>query len=152
MLPLVLHVEDDALVREYVTILLSAEGYRVVSAASGYEMLEQVRAESLEPDILIVDYNLDADMSGTDVAESLGAVVGYVPPIVMLTADPINAEVPWIPSAPLWIVRKPCDPKVFLAGLIALVQFQRLTMAARGRGNDALISQIGDRAPISQVG
>jgi hypothetical protein len=55
----------------------------------------------------------------------------------MLTADPINAEVPWIPSAPLWMVKKPCDPKVLLAGLSALVQFQRLTMAARGRSNGA---------------
>jgi DNA-binding response OmpR family regulator len=152
MLPLVLHVEDDALVREYLTVLLCAEGYRIVSAASGDEMLEQVRGQSLQPDILIVDYNLGADMSGTDVAESLGSIVGYVPPIIMLTADPINAEVPWIPSAPLWLVRKPCDPNVLLAGLSALVQFQRLTMAARGRGDGASISQLGDGGPIAQVG
>jgi hypothetical protein len=32
MLPLVLHVEDDALVREYVTTLLCEDGYRIVSA------------------------------------------------------------------------------------------------------------------------
>jgi DNA-binding response OmpR family regulator len=130
--PLVLHVEDDEALRASLRLLLSGAGYRVVSAADGPAALALVRGEHLVPDVLIVDYHLTEDMSGTDVAEALAAALGHAPPTVMLTADAMNIEIPWISGAPFWLVPKPFDPRVLLAGLNALVRFHRDTRAAVG--------------------
>jgi hypothetical protein len=46
-------------------------------------------------------------------------------PIVILTGDPINAEVPWLKDSPVWLARKPMDPDKLIAGLAALVDFRR---------------------------
>jgi len=129
---LVLHVDDDPALRASLRLLLASAGYRVVSAADGVEALARVRRERLQPDVLIVDYHLTDEMSGTDAIEALAAALGHAPPTVMLTADPMNVEVPWISGAPFWLVAKPFDGRVLLAGLNALVRFNRDTRAAAG--------------------
>jgi CheY-like chemotaxis protein len=130
--PLVLHVEDDEATRASLRLLLGSAGFRVVSAADGPAALALVHGERLVPDVLIVDYHLSEEMSGTEVAEALAAALGHAPPTVMLTADAMNIEVPWIPGAPFWLVPKPFDARVLLAGLSALVRFHRDTRAAAG--------------------
>jgi len=128
--PLALHVEDDEATRASLRLLLTSAGYRVVSAADGPAALALVRKERLVPDVLIVDFHLTEDMNGTDVAEALAAALGHAPPTVMMTADAMNIEIPWIPGAPFWLVPKPFDARVLLAGLNALVRFHRDTRAA----------------------
>jgi DNA-binding response OmpR family regulator len=128
--PLALHVEDDEATRASLRLLLTSAGYRVVSAADGPAALALVRKERLVPDVLIVDFHLTEDMNGTDVAEALAAALGHAPPTVMMTADAMNIEIPWIPGAPFWLVPKPFDARVLLAGLNALVRFNRDTRAA----------------------
>jgi len=130
--PLVLHVEDDEATRASLRLLLASAGFRVVSAADGPAALALVRKERLVPDVLIVDFHLTEDMNGTDVAEALAAALGHAPPTVMMTADAMNIEIPWIPGAPFWLVPKPFDARVLLAGLNALVRFHRDTRAAAG--------------------
>ncbi len=130
--PLALHVEDDEATRASLRLLLTSAGYRVVSAADGPAALALVRKERLVPDVLIVDFHLTEEMNGTDVAEALAAALGHAPPTVMMSADAMNIEIPWIPGAPFWLVPKPFDARVLLAGLNALVRFHRDTRAAAG--------------------
>jgi CheY-like chemotaxis protein len=128
---LVLHVEDDAAMRASVQLLMRSAGLRVVSVSSGAEALQRVRDEHLEPDLLIVDFHLPEEMTGTDVAEALVRAIGHAPPTIVLTADTSNAELPWIVGAPVWMLSKPFDPAVLLAGVESLARFHRLTHAAR---------------------
>lgn len=128
---LVLHVEDDDAMRASVRLLLRSAGLQVVSVASGLEALQRVRAEKLVPDVVIVDFHLTGEMTGADVAEALARVVGHAPPTIVLTADPSNAELPWMTGAPLWMLGKPFDGDVLLAGVDSLARFHRLTHAAR---------------------
>jgi CheY-like chemotaxis protein len=130
--PLVLHVEDDEATRTSLRLLLRSAGYRVASAASGPAALALVRSEHLLPDVLIVDFHLDDDMDGTDVVEALARALGYAPPTVMLTADAVNIQIPWMSGAPFWLVPKPYNARVLLAGLNALARFRRDTRAAAG--------------------
>ena len=129
--PLVLHVEDDAAMRVSVQMLMRSAGLSVVSVASGAEALRRVRDEKLAPDVLIVDFHLPDEMTGTDVAEALARIIGHAPPTIILTGDTSNAELPWIVGAPVWMLGKPFNPQVLLAGVEALARFHRVTHAAR---------------------
>lgn len=128
---LVLHVEDDAAVRTAVRMLLRSAGLSVLSVATGAEALRRVRADRLEPDVVIVDFHLPDEMTGADVAEALAKAIGHAPPTIVLTADASNAELPWIVGAPVWMLRKPFESSVLLAGVEALARFHRTTHALR---------------------
>jgi len=121
---IVLHVEDDPLVRQGISLVLSAEGYEVSGAASGAEALSVV-AQGLRPDVLIVDFRLDNDMNGAEATEQIHKALGYPTPIIMLTADPSSAEFPWIIDAPVWLARKQLDRQQLLAAMPGLVQVSR---------------------------
>ena len=59
----ILLVDDDRAVRESLGRVLATEGWRVVSAASGEEALEQLALR--QPDLMITDLRM-ADVSGWD--------------------------------------------------------------------------------------
>jgi CheY-like chemotaxis protein len=126
---LVLHVDDDEAVRRSTALLMRAAGYETREAASGEQALLQ--AESLRDrlDVLIVDYHLGRDLTGTEVAEEFARLLGHAVPTVILTGDPANAEVPWLANAPVWIARKPLPPETLLAALPSLVTFRRAVAA-----------------------
>ena len=126
----VLHIEDDAGIRNAVQVLLSLEGYRCGSAASGREALKLLTNSEFRPDILIVDFHLDEDMDGAEATEQVIRALGYPLPTIMLTADPWNAEAPWTTQAPVWLARKPMDPALLLAAMPPLVQLARALRSA----------------------
>jgi len=128
-LPRILHVDDDVGVRASLSLLLTAEGYSLSSAATGREAVQQVR-EGFAPDVLIVDSQIDEDMDGAEVAEQLRIALGYSPPVIMLTGNPARAELPWIIDAPVWLAAKPVNPKLLLIALHHLVQLSREMRAA----------------------
>lgn len=125
---MILHVDDEPSVRSSLAALLRTDGYDVHGAASGPEAL-LLASQGLKPDILIVDFNLDQDMNGAEVAEQIRRVLHYTPPIIMLTGDLNNAEFPAITEVPVWLTRKPLDPQVLLAALPGLVELSRATRA-----------------------
>lgn len=123
---IVLYLEDDRLVRQAMAMLLSGEGYSIASVASGPQAIGLV-ARGLRPDLVIVDFNLDSEMNGAEAVEEVRKALGYAPPVIMLTGDPATAEFPWITDAPVWLARKPLDPKILLAALPSLVELSRAT-------------------------
>ncbi|MDQ1440513.1 MAG: hypothetical protein QOG97_741 [Acidimicrobiaceae bacterium] len=61
-------VEDDAMVRELVTLVLRDEGFEVRSATHGTDGIELVRA--FDPDVVVLDLGLP-DMGGIEVCKRL---------------------------------------------------------------------------------
>jgi two-component system KDP operon response regulator KdpE len=59
----ILLVEDDSSIRDFMSIALTNEGYRVLSAENGWVGLSQVA--SFQPDLIILDMNLPI-INGTD--------------------------------------------------------------------------------------
>jgi CheY-like chemotaxis protein len=139
----ILHVEDEQAVRDAVSMLLRAHGYFVTGAASGPEAL-QLASEGLRPDVLIVDFNLDDEMNGAEVAEKIRRILRYTPPVIMLTGDLSNAEVPCITDVPIWLMNKPVDAQILLPALPALIQLSRalraLLSAQSSKSSVSLIS------------
>jgi CheY-like chemotaxis protein len=101
------HVEDDDEVRFVTAALLKFAGFDVREAASAEGALRQADSLRHQLDVLIVDYHLAGDVSGTEVAESLARRLGYAVPTIVLTGDPANAEMPWLRNSPVWLAAKP---------------------------------------------
>ncbi|RYG73542.1 response regulator [bacterium] len=66
--PLVLVIEDDEMVREYLKIALSSQKYQVIEAENGRTGLEL--AANRQPDLIVLDLGLP-DMNGIQVTQQL---------------------------------------------------------------------------------
>jgi CheY-like chemotaxis protein len=127
---LILHVDDDEPLRRSTSLLLRSAGFETREAMCGEDALAQVEALRGRLDVLIVDYDLGAGLTGTEVAEDFARLLGHAVPTIMLTGDPANAEVPWLADAPVWVARKPLQAETLLAALPPLVAFRRAVAAA----------------------
>jgi len=127
---LILHVDDDDGLRRSTALLLRSAGFETREAVCGEDALAQVEALRGRLDVLIVDYDLGAGLTGTEVAEDFARLLGHAVPTIMLTGDPANAEVPWLADAPVWVARKPLQAETLLAALPPLVAFRRAVAAA----------------------
>jgi two-component system, OmpR family, KDP operon response regulator KdpE len=81
VMPLLLVIEDDAQIRNFLRASLASNGYRVIEATDGAEGLS--KAEARNPDLVLLDLGLP-DMDGLEVTRRLrewGTV-----PIVVLSA------------------------------------------------------------------
>lgn len=80
--PLILIVDDDTGILKLLSLRLSASGYRINTASSGAEALEQIRAE--KPDLVLSDLKMD----GMDGMALFAAVQELDPalPVIIITA------------------------------------------------------------------
>ncbi|CAN5215297.1 hypothetical protein BH09PSE1_BH09PSE1_09600 [soil metagenome] len=76
-------VEDDALLRDAVDLILSDAGYAVGFTGAGRGAVEVIAA--FRPDLVLLDIRLP-DVSGLDVLTALRKA-GHRYPVVMMTAD-----------------------------------------------------------------
>ena len=80
----VLVVDDDAALCEFITDALKAEGYRAVCARDGRSALAAV--ETTIPDLILLDVRLPG-IDGWDVLRQLRAKAGPQQPIVIMTGE-----------------------------------------------------------------
>ena len=87
----ILHLDDEAEIRELLTQYLAARGYRVIPASSPTEAMKAIRQD--KPDLIITDLQLD-DADGLEVVDQFKAVLPDTP-VILLTGvliDPHVAE------------------------------------------------------------
>ena len=80
----ILVVEDDPMLREFLSDLLSIEGYRPLCAESGTQAL-QMLAE-ITPDLVLLDLRLP-DLDGYEVCQRIRATSEQRIPILMVSAN-----------------------------------------------------------------
>jgi len=98
----ILVADDEALIRNLVTLLLQQVGYFVLSAADGHEGLELSRTYPGKIDLLITDVNMPR-MNGTDLCAHLREERPGIKVLVMSGADISeilrkNANMPFLPK------------------------------------------------------
>jgi len=113
----ILVADDEALVRNLVTLLLQQDGHLVLSAANGHEGLELSRRYPGTIELVITDAQMPR-MNGTDLCAHLLEERPGIKVLVMSGADVSeivsqNANLPFLP--------KPFDGKTLLARVRAIL-------------------------------
>lgn len=109
----ILVVEDDPMVSDAMTLLLSASGFQPAEARTGEEAMMLIKA-GLRPDVIVSDYRLPG-MQGFDVIRSARQAAGRTVPAILLTGDTgFQSEV--LPEQ-CTILHKPIDPDNFVTVL-----------------------------------
>lgn len=83
----ILVVEDDPEVRDLLELLLTSEGHTVVTAQDGATALDMADKKSIQPDIILSDYNLPNAMNGIEVTTKLRKKFKKRIPVIILTGD-----------------------------------------------------------------
>lgn len=114
----VLLVEDDAAVRDATGMLLRLEGYAVLTAGSLTEALECIGSGE-RIDLLITDYHLGGNDTGTEVITRAREHLGETLPAVLITGD-TSSTIRALEGPRLRLASKPIRAKDLLSLLRAL--------------------------------
>lgn len=116
----ILLVEDETGVRNAMKMLLNIEGYSVVATSTCREAVNALRS-GLEVDLVVTDYHLEADRTGSEVIatarESLGREMGAV----LVSGDTSSAIRALQDDAHLRITSKPINSDELLGMIRSLL-------------------------------
>jgi two-component system CheB/CheR fusion protein len=113
-------VEDDPAVLNATRMLLRVEGYRVSTATSLREALEQAR-ESHDIDLVVTDYHLQGEDTGIQVITALREALGPTLKAVLVTGDTSSAIRDLRSDASLRLASKPVNAEELLGILKSLL-------------------------------
>ena len=83
----ILIIEDDPEVREHLELFLNDEGYQTSTAVNGPAALDAMARGTMQPDLVLADYNLPNGMNGVQISQKLRQEVGRQVPFIILTGD-----------------------------------------------------------------
>lgn len=123
MLPKILLVEDDQLVRESIEAILVKDGYQVRAVSDGPEALALIPKETFQA--VILDINLPS-LNGLEVLNQIKNRPGS-PPVIILTAEgAVKTAVQAMKSGAADYLVKPCPSKELKTVLKLVVSHPRL--------------------------
>src|SRR5215217_1350549 len=117
----VLIIEDEKDILQLVKLYLEKEGFRTVTAMTGIEGLEQVKAEN--PDLVVLDLMLPG-MDGLEICKRLRSKrETAMLPVIMLTAKAEESDtIVGLELGADDYVTKPFSPKTLVARVKALLR------------------------------
>ena len=107
----ILVVEDDPEVRELLELLLRQEGHHVATAPDGNAALALVARRTIQPDLIIADYNLPNGMDGLEVVAKVREQSHNPIPVIVLTGDISTDTLRRIANENCVQLNKPMKPK-----------------------------------------
>ena len=119
-------IDDEAQIRKFLRISLSAQGYQVVEAGTGRDGLAQ--AALTKPDLVVLDLGLP-DMDGKDVLAELREW-SQVPVLVLSVRASEGEKVLALDGGANDYVTKPFDPRELVARINAVLRRKR-SLSAR---------------------
>jgi PAS domain S-box-containing protein len=116
----VLLVEDDPGVRNAMRMLLRMEGFRVIAAATAAEALSEL-ADDPEFDLVITDFHLEENRTGTEVISAARARLGQSLKAVLVTGDTSSAVRDLPADSNLRVISKPINSETLLRSMRELL-------------------------------
>lgn len=137
----VLVVEDEAEIRELISLLFLRQGHRVQQCSSAIEAIEKVKTEQF--DLIVLDWMLP-QMSGVEFLKNYYRATHQTAPVLMVTAksDPENI-IEGLDSGADDYVTKPFEPTVFTARAKALLRRSQALKAPKSENAKDMID-LGD--------
>ncbi|HEX6793194.1 MAG TPA: NahK/ErcS family hybrid sensor histidine kinase/response regulator [Casimicrobiaceae bacterium] len=111
---IVMCVENESAVLSGIRALLSRWGCEVVTARTREAALEAIHFGAA-PDLLLVDYHLDGDVTGVELAQQLAARLGDPVPCIIMTADQTQQSKRDALAHGFQILHKPLKPAALRA-------------------------------------
>lgn len=141
----VLVIEDEAEIRELISLLLLRQGHRVRQCGSAIDAIGEMKKTNY--DLMILDWMLP-QMSGLDFLKSFEGQTDNRPPVLMVTAkaEPVDIVAGLEAGADDYIT-KPFEPAVFAARVRALLR--RAQAKKEGQTNSEVLEFGGIRINTS---
>jgi FixJ family two-component response regulator len=111
-------VDDEEAVRRALRRLFVASGYKAITFASGYELLEFLSRE--RPDCVLLDLHLPG-LSGLDLQTHLRTMRPPVPSVVITGHDAAGVKARVLAAGASQYLLKPLDDCVLLAAVAAAI-------------------------------
>ena len=112
--PLIVVIEDEAIVLAGYQMLFESWGYRVVAAPSTEEAMRQLRDGHSSPDFILADYRLKEGNTGTEAIQALRSAFGDGIPGVLVTGDTAVDRLRHAAASGLPILHKPVNGRQLL--------------------------------------
>ncbi|WP_173979602.1 response regulator [Magnetospirillum sp. UT-4] len=107
--PLIVVVEDEAIVLAGYQMLFESWGYRVIAAISADDALRQLDESEGRPGLILADLRLRDGCTGTDAIARVRAVCGIDVPGVLVTGDTAGERLNQAAALGLPILHKPVN-------------------------------------------
>src|SRR3954452_20261817 len=135
---LILVIDDEKAILRALTAAVSANGFRVVTAATGAEALQRVVVDN--PDVVVLDLGLP-DVDGLEVCKEIRAWSAV--PVIVLTAEGSNErKVEALDLGADDYVTKPFNMSELLARIRVALRHQQLRSSSSDL--DAPVFEVGD--------
>ena len=150
MKPRILVIDDEAAIRDSLTMVLEYEGYEVIQAATGDEGVKLVERES--PDLVFLDIKMPG-MDGMEVLQKLKHMVENTPIVVFSGHATINAAVEATRLGAFDFIEKPLDTNRLMVTVRNAVDTRRLKSENRNYRRDAEKKHqiVGDSPSLAAV-
>jgi two-component system, sensor histidine kinase len=113
----VLIVDDEASIREGLTVLLQEWGYQALAAATAAEAAELVRRLEAPPDLVLSDLHLGDGPDGLAAIEAVRGECGFAVPAILVTGDTSHEELRRASESGHPVLFKPVQPRKLLNAL-----------------------------------
>jgi len=107
--PLIVVIEDEAIVLAGYQMLFESWGYRVAAAQSVDEAITQLEAFGEAPRFILADYRLKAGRTGIEAIEIVRRIHGAAIPAVLVTGDTAVDRLRHAAASGLPILHKPVN-------------------------------------------
>lgn len=104
---LILVLDDELTIQIAMKTLLESWGYAVIAAGSGAEMLERIATAEQAPRLIICDYRLRDNETGTEVVDRLRSEFNDDIPAMLITGDTAPDRIREAEASGLLLLHKP---------------------------------------------
>lgn len=144
----VLVVDDEANIREVLSVVLGRAGHTVLCAASGAEALSSFRDNSV--DVCLLDVRMP-DMNGIEVLSKIKEIDPHVVVLIMTAHDTWETAVEAMRLGAFSYIRKPFDNEKLRAGIARALMQRRLSIGKAGHAKFVSEAIIGSTPQIEEV-
>jgi two-component system CheB/CheR fusion protein len=146
----ILIIEDDSAVRDMLEILFEEEGHRTNGVSNSKEAIALAVRGAVLPDVIVADYNLPGDMTGTQVIARLRQALDREIPGIILTGDISTETLHVISRADCVHLVKPATAEE-LTWQIQNLLVAKWPQSTRKRGSPAVEGADGSKPTIFLV-